>query len=135
MDFRVSSLNHSDHLSFVLFEEHQDHIFTEGAGVVLDSSYQRVMNVTLPRELRVDVHEFSLLDEGKSAIMLVNHYVQAHDLTQGRPGWDGQIVGNGFREIDLRTRESLFDWRSLGPVSPVESTFAAPEEGGTWDYL
>jgi len=135
MDFKVSKYKGSDHLSFVLFENHRVPVFEHGAAILLNSSYQQVMNVTLPRELRLNIHDFSLLDEGKSAIVLMDVETQARNFSNGTREWEGRLVGNGFREIDLRSRDTMFEWRAVDHVSVFESSNPAPSGRNAWDYL
>jgi len=135
LDFKVSTLNATPYLSLVLYESHMDRVLPNGAGVLLDSSYQEAMNVTLPPELRLNIHEFSLLDDGSAAIILFDKESQEEDLSTGNSSWSGPLISNGFREIDLRSRETLFEWNSSDHVWIYESTHPAPANGTPWDYL
>ena len=90
-----------------------------------------------------DLHEFSVLDGGKS--VLVTIYMPApYDLSNynisGGIGW---LQVSAFQEIQVETGDVLFEWKSIDHVDPSAS-YVLPNTtdvsgDGTndypWDYL
>lgn len=117
--------------------------FPGGAGIVLDNRYNLASNVTMEGENIVwDVHEFSVQDNGKSAVMFGLSTIQegADDLSPA--AYTGPRFDSTLREIDLQTKEVLFEWKANSVIS--DSEFPYPFEfdqkienpmKDTWDYL
>ena len=134
-DFKLASFGGDTYLSFVACMSHEWATFRWGAGVVLDASYQQVLNVTIPIEQGrvINPHEFSIINDGGSAVTL-----WTETLTHGAPdGWEGRLAVDGFAVVDLDTRLNAFDWRSVDHVPVAESTMQVPTPGsnGEVDYL
>jgi hypothetical protein len=85
------------------------------------------------------MHEFSIFDGGKSAILTVEK-VEKKDvssLTSKHPdGFD--TLSTGFRKIDLGTGQTKFEWLPLDHGVKVDESFflrAVDGDGGDWDFL
>lgn len=117
--------------------------FSQGAGIVLDNQYNLASNVTLEGDNIVfDLHEFSVLEDGKSAVMFGLSTIQGEADDLNPPDYTGPRFDSTLREIDLQTRETLFEWKSSQMIS--ESKFPYPQQEdpnveepieGSWDYL
>jgi hypothetical protein len=115
-----------------------------GHGVIMDQNYKTVASVQsgLGRA-PADVHEFTVLPGG-TALMTI-FQPTPYDLTSfgvNQPiGW---VINGIFQEIDIRTGQVLFEWRSLDHVSLNETYnyLASNADAGfgnttaqAWDYL
>lgn len=69
----------------------------------------------------MDFHDFKLLNDGASALLVafetVPYDLTAYGVTTGQ-GW---VVQGAFQEVDVETGEVLFEWRSLDHVDPSVS--------------
>lgn len=134
-DFRVShDKNGMEQLSLLImgYEEGFDAI-----GATLDTSYRRTLGFKVPpEEYRINMHELVVVDEGQSALYLTHKYVKmdvSHfDVENHTIGW---VSDPGFREIDLATGRTNFEWFTTGRISEMESSAAPPKHGdlaGPW---
>ena len=91
-----------------------------------------------------DMHEFQLIDDGKTALMTVYQQRQ-FDMSP----WNiitgiGWVMESIFQEVDVETGQVLFEWRSLDHVDPSLS-YTLPDHTDTsgtgldpsspWDYF
>lgn len=142
-DFKVCSYRGADHLC--LHQGHQLLGYSRGHGLILNNQYKVVDSVEIGgAHGAADLHEFTLLNGGESALLIsyqpVPYDLSAYGVTTGQ-GW---IMDGVFQEINLTTREVLFEWRALDHVSPADS-YVLPnttEVSGTglssdspWDYF
>lgn len=110
---------------------------SRGEGLILGSDYQVVRGVqfngTSPS---VDIHEFTLVDNGTAAIMTQYRPIPVDLSAYGVPGI-GYIYDSVFQEQRLSDGAILFEWRSSEHVGLDESKVAF--FGGTgqspWDYF
>lgn len=115
----------------------QDVGTSRGEGLILGSDYQVVRGVhfngTSPS---VDIHEFTLVDDGTSAIITQYRPIPADLSAYGVPGI-GYIYDSVFQEQRLSDGEVLFEWRSLDHVGLGESnvTFFGGTAQSPWDYF
>ncbi|CAI7645414.1 unnamed protein product [Penicillium glandicola] len=139
-DFKVvNSLGPDPQLSMVL----QNSLNTKedsGHGVILTNDYEVQRKLPLRRDLGVfDIHEFNILDDGKTALVTV--YL-SHEITLeefGRPTESTWLETGGFAEIDVNTAEVIQWWDSFGHIplpETVHYTQYSPAEGlPGWDYV
>ena len=84
------------------------------------------------------MHEFNLIEDGERALM-ITHQSYYHQFSNG-VGYTNtgplRSVGNpGFVEVEVATGNILFEWWSLGHISPIESDHKAPAKPeSTWDW-
>lgn len=115
----------------------QDVGTSRGEGLILGSDYQVARGVhfngTSPS---VDIHEFSLVDDGTAAIMTQYRPVPADLSAYGIPGI-GYIYDSVFQEQSLSDGTILFEWRSSEHVGLAESnvTFFGGTGQSPWDYF
>ncbi|POS70637.1 hypothetical protein DHEL01_v210969 [Diaporthe helianthi] len=110
---------------------------SRGEGLILDSDYDVVRGVRFNGSSpSVDIHEFSLVDNGTAAIITQYRTVPADLSAYGVPGI-GYIYDCVFQEQRLSDGAILFEWRSWDHVGLDESKVAF--FGGTgqspWDYF
>lgn len=131
------------HLSFTLEMAKDSCGFPEGAGIVLDNRYNLASNVTVEGENIVfDVHEFSIRENGKSAVMFGLSTIQGDADDLNPTDYTGPRFDSTVREIDLRSREILFEWKSSRVISECDFPFPFQLDANiktpmrdTWDYL
>ncbi|KAF2084088.1 hypothetical protein K490DRAFT_49964, partial [Saccharata proteae CBS 121410] len=111
-----------------------------GAGLVLDESYNVVQEVSMSENTdSFNQHEFNVINNGKTAL-----YV-----TQEGKNTEGACIGlgesktyantNGFREVEIASKSTIFDWNSLDHIPLNESSYEWPSSPDRWspgwDYL
>ncbi|KAF5859720.1 hypothetical protein ETB97_002499 [Aspergillus alliaceus] len=85
------------------------------------------------------MHEFNILDGGKTALACSyrNKYKNLGNL--GRPDEYGWVVSGGFVEMDTITGKVLYDWDSEGCIPIHESVKVGPSTPASgepgWDYV
>ncbi|PYI29137.1 hypothetical protein BP00DRAFT_427835 [Aspergillus indologenus CBS 114.80] len=140
-DFKaVNNIDNESHLSFILQHGYNSGASDKGYGYILDQHYEPENVVAVTNDLGTfNMHEFNVLDGGKTALACAyrNEYVDLGDL--GRPNEYGWIVTGGLVELDIATGEVLFEWNSLGYIPIHESVkvnadWPASNEPG-WDYV
>lgn len=115
----------------------QDVGTSRGKGLILGPDYQVLRGVhfngTSPS---VDIHEFTLVDNGTSAIITQYHPIPADLSAYGIPG-TGYIYDSVFQEQRLSDGEILFEWRSSDHVGLGDSnvTFFGGTGQSPWDYF
>lgn len=139
-DFRLTNYRGEEMMTIVFPEEHE--------GVIMDNSYKIVKTLDIKHAELVNMHEFSVIENGTRALVLVDHL--------GKPTLDEtREIGyfnndqlcktnfDGFREVDLETGETIFEWSSKGHISLTEGTYkegtiiqmCTGELGYDWDLL
>lgn len=106
-------------------------------GFQLDKHYNEVFSISALNGLEGDLHEFQLTDQG-TALITVYEIIRADLSSIGGPSrgyiWDGV-----FQEIDIETRELIFQWRSSKHYEFSETYRARNNEGrshrSAWDYF
>lgn len=119
-----------------------------GQGIIMDSSYHTVQTVSSGfGRTSNDVHEFSVINGGTAALITIfqptQYDLSSSGLVQPTSQPWGWVVEGIFQEIDIRTGDVLFEWRSLDHTTPEQSyndrASAGAGNGSTlstiWDYL
>ncbi|KAF2501306.1 hypothetical protein BU16DRAFT_451643, partial [Lophium mytilinum] len=140
---QVCKYKGSDHLCF--FQGHQHHGYARGHGVIMDNRYRVVQTVEAAGSATsTDMHEFRLINDGKSALVTVYSPRQFDLADFGIGPGMGWIMDGVFQEIDVETGELIFEWRSLDHIAP---SFSYTLAGSTdtsgngltaetpWDYF
>ncbi|KAL1967473.1 hypothetical protein VTN77DRAFT_3258 [Rasamsonia byssochlamydoides] len=133
----------SPHLCF--FQGNQQLGYCRGHGIIMDNRYRIVRSVQAGGGMAAsDMHEFRLLNGGKTALMTIYQQRQ-FDMSRWniRTGM-AWIMESIFQEVDVETSEVLFEWRSLDHVDPTVS-YTHPASTDTsgdglsphspWDYF
>ncbi|WP_284974617.1 arylsulfotransferase family protein [Arthrobacter sp. efr-133-TYG-104] len=96
-----------------------------GKGVIMDSSYRIIAQVTAGKGMQADLHEFTLTTAG-TALLTAYPTVQ-HDLS----AVGGPVAGNMFnchvQEVNVRTGAVLLDWDALEHI-PLTDSFLRPSD-------
>lgn len=145
-DLKVTEYDGAPHMSY--YSGNDPTGGNRGHGIIMDNNYHTVQTVSsgLGRTSN-DVHEFSVIDGGSSAITTIFQPTQ-YDLSDyglAQPSdepW-GWVVQGIFQEIDIPTGNVLFEWRSLDHTTPAQSYNLRARSGAgngstvstIWDYL
>ena len=116
-----------------------------GHGVIVDSSYRIVDSVEAGGiQAAADMHEFNLLPDGKTAYLTIYKKHQWDLSKYGIADGLGWIQEGRFQEVDVKTGEVVFEWRSLDHVDTDES-YVLPgtteisgngfDKESPWDYI
>jgi len=142
-DFKVETYNGTDHLTWMSIG-HFGYWFSdmEGssnvAGFVADSSYNIKKKVMFKDGGIANMHEFSVVDGGKSAIITMEKVQQkdVSSLTSKYP--DGlRTLITGFQEIDLGTGRMKFEWLPTDHGVTVDESFflqGLDDDSVRWDF-
>jgi hypothetical protein len=139
-DFRAANnIDDNYHLSFILQHSYEDPS-EKGLGYILDERYEEENAIPVTNDLMAfNIHEFNILDGGKTALACAYRpeYMDLGDLS--RPGEHGWVITGGFVEMDTTTGEVLFEWMSPGYIPIHESVtvqpWDAPARKPGWDYI
>ncbi|EXJ88269.1 hypothetical protein A1O1_05199 [Capronia coronata CBS 617.96] len=116
-----------------------------GHGLIMDKHYRIVQSVEpASYQASSDMHEFKVIDEGKSAVM-TQYLRSVYDLCR----WNlcdglGYIQQGAFQEVEVDTGKVLFEWRSLEHIDPSESyvgpstteiSGSGEQPDSPWDYF
>lgn len=110
----------------------------DGTVSILKNTYELEPSFNISKNLAVvDMHEFNVVNNGQSALMITSKKIICNLSDIGLPQDEGLVIFNGFREIDIPSGKILFDWNSADFIPLNESSLSWNEllvkEG--WDYL
>jgi hypothetical protein len=106
----------------------------EGEYVIFDDSYREITRVQAGNGYRGDLHEFSITPQDTA--LLTSYLATQTDLSPIGGPKDGMVWEGIAQELDLHTKEVLFEWRSLEHVGVEESYREPPQEPTTpLDYF
>ncbi|PLN86507.1 ASST-domain-containing protein [Aspergillus taichungensis] len=138
-DFKafIDSQNET-HLSLIAQRNYDDS--TRGRAAIMNSHYEIEQEIMrLEDNYEFNIHEFNVLDGGKSALACVYRSKELPLDDVGRPGVTSFFMTGGFVEWDLTTKEIVFAWDSADHLAIHESVKFDPNNpaGGPpgWDYV
>ncbi|KAL4781181.1 ASST-domain-containing protein [Aspergillus varians] len=140
-DFKAANnIDGESHLSFILQHQFGDDGTDKGFAYVLDQHYDQKYKVGVVNDLSAfNMHEFNILDGGKSALACLYRSEYTDLSAFGRPDNHTWIISGGLLELDTTTGEVLFEWSSLNNVLLDESVkFHEDSESSErpgWDYI
>ncbi|WP_422933102.1 arylsulfotransferase family protein [Sinomonas sp. P47F7] len=102
----------------------------EGAGIIKDTSYKTIAQVSAGGGLRADLHEFRLTANG-TALLTAYPTVQ-YDLSPLGGSAKGYMYDCHVQEVDVATGRVLFDWKASDVIPLVES-YVKPSDDSTAD--
>lgn len=129
-DVRVQKNGNQTYLTFysgTIVDGHGD-----GDGVVLDSQYNEVYKVNVQGlgKTKNDLHEFQLTGHGTALVTAYDTI--RRDLKAFRGSSRGIVLDGVFQEIDLETKEVLFQWRASDHVELGDSYYRLEAK---WDFF
>lgn len=128
-DIRVQKDGQKSYLTFYegpIVDGHGD-----GNSVMYDDHYNKAYEITAQNlSVKSDLHEFQLTGHGTA---LVTAYEPVkYNLRPWRGSSRGYMLDSVFQEIDLETKEVLFQWRALDHVDPSDSFYKVETK---WDFF
>lgn len=104
---------------------------------MLNSNYEIVREINPLRGSGYpDMHEFRIIDNSRSALMIVHQQTNRQIFRPGTSSSLRSILNSGFVEIDLESEKVVFEWWALDHVDPTESLEHVPNRlDATWDWL
>ncbi|KAL4880025.1 ASST-domain-containing protein [Aspergillus karnatakaensis] len=140
-DFKAAdNINDDPHVSFILQHQYHDDGTDKGYGYVLNQNYEQESKVGVVNDLSAfNMHEFNILDGGKSALACLYKSEYTDLAALGRPDDHSWIIAGGLLELDTTTSEVLFEWSSFNNVLVNESVKIYPDTPASdrpgWDYI
>lgn len=108
--------------------------YGRGQDVIVNANYRPVSLIRAGNGLAADEHRFIVGSEG-TAWLLAYSPVRS-DLGALGGSSEGTAIDGVIQEIDIHTGMVMWEWHSLGHISPSESYLPAPAGAGTpYDYL
>ncbi|KAL3483501.1 ASST-domain-containing protein [Aspergillus germanicus] len=139
-DFRaVHSIGDEPHLSFVLQHNHEGDL---GSGMIMGSDYEIKHQITYPTDKGLgafDIHEWNVLDDGKTGLGIAYKIHEVGMDSLGRPAEKTHVAAAGFTVMDLESGKLLWDWDGVDKIGLTESYRYGPESLAAaspgWDYV
>ncbi|KAM3417207.1 hypothetical protein BST61_g5467 [Cercospora zeina] len=145
VDFRPFQADGRDYLSMILYSQSPKGIESSRA-VILDDSFQVSSTYELSSDsgMSLNMHEFNIIDNGKTVLHLSKRSIE-RDITGVKQSSTsspaGRIVDNGFVEVDLATKNVVFQWWAADHIPLTDSsgvvsglTQKAPQ-GWNWIHM
>ena len=128
-DIRIQKDGDQNYLTFYegpIVDGHGD-----GTSVMYDDHYNRAYEITAQNlSVKSDLHEFQLTGHGTA---LVTAYEPVrYNLKPWRGSSRGYMLDGVFQEIDIKTKEILFQWRAMDHVDPSDSYYKVESK---WDFF
>lgn len=140
-DFKaVDNIDGRYHLSFIEQHQWQDDGTDKGRGFIFNEHYEVEHTSPVTNDLTAfNMHEFNVLDGGKTALACA-YRAQLTPLEDlGRPDETVWVQNGGFVELDTETGNVLVDWNSPGRIFMTESVtlnqWDRPIDYPGWDYI
>ncbi|KAJ5885769.1 hypothetical protein N7504_011605 [Penicillium tannophilum] len=118
-DFKANwNIDDDPHLSFILQHDNQ----VKGSGMILNTNYEIEHEVDVVNDLEAfNMHEFNILDGGKTALACTYRTQTISFADFGRPNEESWAQTGGFVELDVNSASVLFEWDSRDQISVLES--------------
>ncbi|KAL2813603.1 ASST-domain-containing protein [Aspergillus granulosus] len=142
-DFRaVHSIGDEPHLSFVLQHKLDGADDDHGSGMIMSNDYELKHQITYPTSKSLgafDIHEWNILDDGKTGLAIAYRISEVSMESFGRPAEKTYVLAAGFTVLDLESGNLLWDWDGTDKISLTESYRYGPESEASgspgWDYV
>ncbi|KAJ0424022.1 ASST-domain-containing protein [Aspergillus carlsbadensis] len=139
-DFRaVQSIGEDPHLSFVLQHNHEGDL---GSGMIMGNDYEIKHQLKYPTDRGLgafDIHEWNVLDDGKTGLGIAYRIHEVGMDSLGRPAEKTYVAAAGFTVLDLESGKLLWDWDGVDKIPLAESYRYGPESLASvapgWDYV
>jgi hypothetical protein len=100
----------------------------EGMGIIKDTAYRTIAQVSAGDGLKADLHEFTLTASGTA--LLTSYPTIQRDLTPVGGSATGFMYDCHVQEVDVATGQLLFDWRASDTI-PLDESFLKPSDDAT----
>ncbi|CAG7947215.1 unnamed protein product [Penicillium nalgiovense] len=138
-DFKpVYNIDNDPYLSFIVGWEYDDS--KKGHGAIVNSHYEVEKEVQALSDVHdFNMHEFNIMDGGKTALACTYRSQPINLADFGRPTEESWVTVGGFVEVDVQSSEVLVQWDSLENIALHESNMFhasdAPAGSPGWDYV
>ncbi|CAG8903968.1 unnamed protein product [Penicillium egyptiacum] len=138
-DFKpVHNMDDDPYLSFIVGWEYDES--KKGHGAIVNNHYEVEKEVqALSNFHDFNMHEFNIMDGGKTALACTYRSQPINLADFGRPTEESWVTIGGFVEVDVETSEVLVQWDSLENIPLHESNMFhasdAPAGLPGWDYV
>jgi hypothetical protein len=133
---KIQRYRGQDYLTFWAGEKLQESGL--GSYFMLNSSYEIVHTVSaVGKDLRGDLHEFKITEDGSALITVYERTSVNLDGTNVDLSADQMIVDGILQEIDIATGELLFEWRSSDHIEhpALQISSGGSVSDGSFDYF
>jgi hypothetical protein len=136
-DFRVVAYNGTPHLSAILHPLGDD---WKGHGIIMNSSFATVQTIQAPKPIKnFNMHELNIIEDGRTALHIIAKPDRANITELGTGKSVGWIANHGFREMDIATGKTTFEWWALDHVPLSASSVLLKNLDGplpkSWNFL
>lgn len=138
-DFKANwNIDDKPYLSFILQHEYDGP--DKGNGVIMNHKYEYEHQVGVLNDLSAfNMHEFNILDGGKTALACTYRSRETDMGAFDRPDEMSWVTTGGFVELLVDTAEVLFEWDSFEQIPLSESVKVHPGDHPVgppgWDYV
>ena len=138
-DFRPYKVGNETFMSYMLAPTYEgDRNDTNGTYITMNSKYERTFYFVAPQ--RLNGHEFQVIEDGTKALTLFTNNTHIDPVgTEQNATNAGTYSDDCPVELDMRTKEVLFQWCPLqNGFSPNETTEQKIPHwawGWSWDYM
>ncbi|KAB8300821.1 hypothetical protein EYC80_002749 [Monilinia laxa] len=131
-DTKLQFYNGKPYVTFWSGIDFQGH--GSGGGVMLNSSYDKVYNVSVNSLAGgADGHEFQLTEDGGA--MMNNYHTTIADCRPVNGPNGGKVLTGSFQEVDIETGWVRFTWNALDHFGLNESFTTYFDEEWGWDWF
>ncbi|MDQ4501054.1 arylsulfotransferase family protein [Sinomonas sp. ASV322] len=102
----------------------------EGVGVIKDSSYRTIAQVSAGDGVKADLHEFTLTQRGTA--LLTAYPTVRRDLSALGGRTDGYMYDCHVQEVDVATGTVLFAWKASDHI-PLDESYVRPSDDSSAD--
>jgi hypothetical protein len=124
------------HLSLIM--GYQKGPYRKAEGLILNGRYEKTHSVAISEEISdFNMHEFAVSGTQQTALYTTKKMIFHNHSDIARPEVELWIIYDGFREVDLHSGETVFEWSCVDHVDLHESYVpwvAKNATTQTWDY-
>lgn len=138
-DFKpVYNIDDDPYLSFIVGWEYDNS--KKGHGAIVNNHYEVEKEVQALSDVHdFNMHEFNIMDGGKTALACTYNSQLISLADFGRPTEESWVTVGGFVEVDVETSKVLVQWDSFDKIALHESNMFhssdQPAESPGWDYV
>lgn len=125
-DFRVQMVNDKPMLTM-----NYPHDFSFGDAIIMNEGYEIEKSIdSVGNNTGPNMHDFLLIDGGKTALMLTMNGAEETEVDLPALDFKGtcKVRYQGFKEIDVETGLTKYEWNDKGIIGLEESTFVPTGE-------
>lgn len=134
----MHNIDDDPYLSFIVGWEYDDS--KKGHGAIVNNRYEVDKEVQALSDVHdFNMHEFNIMDGGKTALACTYRGQVINMADFGRPTEESWVTVGGFVEMDVETSEVLVEWDTFDKIALHESnmfhSWDHPAGSPGWDYV